>query len=71
MKISHALRPDSRWDTWDQSRLRSTQRTLYNDTHEQVQDWLDGSLPMDEEHDNESWLAHGQDEYYNWLDYRS
>jgi hypothetical protein len=36
MKINHALRPDSRWDTWGQSRLRSTQRTLRDDTLEQL-----------------------------------
>jgi hypothetical protein len=36
MKIKHALRPDGRWDTWGQSKLRSTQRTLYRDTLEQV-----------------------------------
>lgn len=36
MKIKHALRPDGRWDTWGQSKLRSTQRTLYRDTLEQI-----------------------------------
>lgn len=36
MKIKNALRPDSRWDTYRQSRLRATQRTLRDDTLEQL-----------------------------------
>lgn len=36
MKISHALRSDARWDTYRQSRLRSTQRTLRDDTLDQL-----------------------------------
>lgn len=36
MKISHALRSDSRWDTYRQSRLRSTQRTLRDDMLDQL-----------------------------------
>ena len=48
MKISHALRSDSRWDTYRQSRLRSTQRTLRDDTNEQLDElfgrevWFNG-----------------------------
>jgi hypothetical protein len=48
MKINHALRPDSRWDTWGQSRLRSTQRALRDDTLDQLDElfgrevWFNG-----------------------------
>jgi hypothetical protein len=42
MKINHALRSDSRWDTFRQSRLRSTQRTMRDDTLDQL-DELFGS----------------------------
>lgn len=43
MKIKHALRADSRWDTWRQSRLRSTQRTLHDDTLEQLDELFTAS----------------------------
>jgi len=43
MKINHALRPDARWDTYHQSRLRSTQRTLRDDTLAQLDELFDAS----------------------------
>ena len=36
MKIKNAYRPDSRWDTWHQSKLRSSQRAINRDTLDQV-----------------------------------
>lgn len=36
MKINHAFRADARWDTYRQSRLRASQRTMHNDTLEQL-----------------------------------
>lgn len=36
MKIKHAYRADSRWDTYRQSRLRASQRTLRDDTLSQL-----------------------------------
>jgi hypothetical protein len=38
MKIKHAYRADSRWDTYRQSRLRASQRTLHDDTLSQIED---------------------------------
>lgn len=43
MKINHALRSDSRWDTYRQSRLRSTQRALRDDTLAQLDELFDSS----------------------------
>ena len=66
MKITHALRPDSRWDTWGQSRLRSSQRTLRLDTLAQLDDMAEGpdvdfSGPMPD------WFL---DEWSNWYEYQ-
>jgi len=71
MKIKHALRADSRWDTWRQSRLRSTQRTLHDDTLEQLSDLFAVEISQAEldELDRRSWLAWEADEWQNWWDY--
>jgi len=74
MKITHALRSDSRWDTYRQSRLRSTQRTLRDDTLTQVEE-LNAEPVADvftlDSHDEESWLAWGQDEWRNWWEFQA
>jgi hypothetical protein len=72
MKITHALRSDSRWDTYRQSRLRSRQRTFRDDTIGQVEDmYTDEPVNEEDTMDEESWLAWGQDEWRNWWDYQS
>lgn len=46
MKISHAFRADGRWDTWRQSRLRASQRAMYDDTLQQVEEYMAFKYPQ-------------------------